>query len=356
MGLERVVDGLDAPLLVTHAGDGSGRLFVVEQPGRIRVVAAGRLIDRPLLDISRRVSAGGERGLLGLAFHPRFGVGDGRLFVNYTDTNGDTVVSSFVVTAPGADTADPGSEVVLLRIEQPFANHNGGALAFGPDGFLYVATGDGGSGGDPLDSGQRLDTLLGKILRIDVDAAEGGRAYGIPADNPFVDRPGAAPEIWAHGLRNPWRISFDRATGDLWIGDVGQGSWEEIDRLAPSAGGSNLGWNRVEGRHCYQGRACDPAAYVQPVTEYSHAEGCSVTGGHVYRGTRWPAMAGTYLFADYCTGSIWGIASVTEEWATPTSLLASGRNIASFGEDEAGEIYLADISTGGVYRVTGSAR
>jgi glucose/arabinose dehydrogenase len=356
LGLERVVEGLDSPLLVTHAGDGSGRLFVVEQAGRIRVVADGRLLEQPYLDISRRITAGGERGLLGLAFHPRFGAGDRRLFVNYTDGSGNTVVSSFLSTGPSAEAVDPGSEVVLLRIKQPYANHNGGVLAFGPDGFLYVGTGDGGSGGDPLDSGQRLDSLLGKILRIDVDGTDGRLAYAIPPDNPFAGRSDARPEIWAYGLRNPWRMSFDRRTGELWIGDVGQGSWEEIDRLGPSDGGANLGWSRMEGRHCYGGRDCDPAAYVGPITEYSHAEGCSVTGGHVYRGDRWPALAGTYLFADYCSGSVWGIASAAQEFAPPVSLLASGRNIVSFGEDEAGEIYIADISGGGIYRISGSAR
>ncbi len=350
------MDGLEAPLLVTNAGDGSGRLFVVEQPGRIRIVEDGRLVDRPFLDISRRITSGGEQGLLGLAFHPRFGAGDDRLFVNYTDGAGNTVVSSFRMGGPGAAAAEPDSEVVLLRIEQPYANHNGGALAFGSDGLLYIATGDGGSGGDPLDSGQRLDTLLGKILRIDVDRADGRLAYAIPPDNPFAGGAEARPEIWAYGLRNPWRISFDRATGDLWIGDVGQGSWEEVDRLGPATGGANLGWNRMEGRHCYDGRDCDPTAFVSPITEYSHAEGCSITGGYVYRGTQWPALAGTYLFADYCSGSIWGIASAAEEFVSPTSLLASGRNAVSFGEDEAGELYLADISGGGIYRVTGTPR
>jgi len=356
LGLERVVEGLEAPLLVANAGDGSDRLFVVEQAGRIRVVRDGRLAREPFLDISGRISAGGERGLLGLAFHPSFGRGDQRLFVNYTDRDGNTVVASYRASEPSADRADPGSEEVLLRIEQPFANHNGGALAFGTDGRLYIATGDGGSGGDPLDSGQRLDTLLGKILRIDVDRADGGLPYAIPPDNPFVGRPDARPEIWAYGLRNPWRMSFDPATDELWIGDVGQGSWEEIDRLAPAAGGANFGWNRMEGLHCYLKPDCDESSFVAPVTEYSHDEGCSVTGGHVYRGTRFPEMAGVYLFADYCSGSIWGIPSAASEAVAPTALLASGRNIVAFGEDESRELYVADISGGGVYRITATTR
>ena len=241
--LEPVVGGLEAPLAVVHAGDGSGRVFVVEQAGRIRVVRDDRLADEALLDISNRISAGGERGLLGLAFHPDF-PDDPRLFVNYTDPNGDTVISSFPV--PDGDQADASAERVLMNIAQPFANHNGGAVAFGPDGMLYIATGDGGSGGDPHGNGQRLDTHLGKILRIDVDATDAG-AYGVPADNPFVSRPGAEPEIWHYGMRNPWRISFDRETGDLWIGDVGQGAWEEVDHAPAGTGGLNYGWNLMEG-------------------------------------------------------------------------------------------------------------
>ena len=225
--LEPVVDRLVSPLAVTHAGDGSGRIFVLEQRGQIRIVRDGQLLGDPFLNIGDRLTAGGERGLLGLAFHPDF-PDDPRFFVNYTDLEGDTVVSSFAAEA-GADRADGNSEVVLLRIDQPYPNHNGGALAFGPDGYLYISTGDGGSGGDPHDNGQRMDTLLGKILRIDVDGGSGDAHYAVPPDNPFVDQSGALPEIWHLGLRNPWRMSFDRETGDLWIGDVGQGSWEEVD-------------------------------------------------------------------------------------------------------------------------------
>ncbi|HEY6058635.1 MAG TPA: PQQ-dependent sugar dehydrogenase, partial [Candidatus Limnocylindrales bacterium] len=247
--LEPVVNGLQSPIGIVNAGDGSGRLFVIEQAGRIRVVRDGALVDEPFLDIADRVASGGERGLLGLAFHPSF-PSDPRLFVDYTDRDGNTVVSSFTVSGGATERADPASERVLLHVDQPFPNHNGGDVVFGPDGFLYITLGDGGSGGDPQGNGQRKDTLLGKILRIDVNATTGSRPYAIPPDNPFADG-GGEPEIWAYGLRNPWRISFDRATGDLWIGDVGQGAWEEIDReRAGSPGGSNYGWNVMEGNHC----------------------------------------------------------------------------------------------------------
>ena len=250
----------------------------------------GQLLGDPFLNIGDRLTAGGERGLLGLAFHPDF-PDDPRFFVNYTDLEGDTVVSSFTAEA-GADRADGDSEVVLLRIDQPYPNHNGGALAFGPDGYLYISTGDGGSGGDPHDNGQRMDTLLGKILRIDVDGGSGDARYAVPPDNPFVDQSDALPEIWHLGLRNPWRMSFDRETGDLWIGDVGQGSWEEVDVARAGTGGLNFGWNRVEGFECFEGDSCDDPAYTPPVTAYSHDFGCSVTGGVVYRGTAQPLLAG----------------------------------------------------------------
>ena len=251
LSLEPVVDRLVSPLAVTHAGDGSGRIFVLEQRGQIRIVRDGQLLGDPFLNIGDRLTAGGEHGLLGLAFHPDF-PDDPRFFVNYTDLEGDTVVSSFTAEA-GADRADGDSEVVLLRIDQPYPNHNGGALAFGPDGYLYISTGDGGAGGDPHDNGQRMDTLLGKILRIDVDGGSGDARYAVPPDNPFVDQSDALPEIWHLGLRNPWRMSFDRETGDLWIGDVGQGSWEEVDVARAGTGGLNFGWNQVEGFECFEG-------------------------------------------------------------------------------------------------------
>jgi glucose/arabinose dehydrogenase len=351
--LRPVVGGLDAPLLVTAAEDGSGRLFVLEQVGRIRVVADGRLLAEPFLDLGDRVVSGGEQGLLGFAFHPLF-ERNGRFFVDYTDTSGDTVVAEYRVSDEDADRADPGSERVLLQIDQPFANHNGGHLAFGPDGYLYVATGDGGSAGDPMGNGQRLDTLLGKVLRIDVDA-RGGRAYGIPPDNPFVDREGARPEIWAFGLRNPWRFSFDRETGDLWIGDVGQGSFEEIDHVAGDEAGVNFGWNVMEGPDCFEpASGCDESGLTMPVAVYGHGEGCSVTGGFVYRGSRRPELRRAYLYADYCSGRLWGLDAERAD-ARPAVLLETGRSISSFGQDEAGELYVTDHAGGEVLLVVASA-
>lgn len=355
IGLELVVDGLAAPLFATGAGDGSGRLFVVEQGGRIRIVRDGRLVPEPFLDIRDRVRSGGEQGLLGLAFHPDFGPAEDRFYVNYTDRAGDTVVAEYRRSAD-PDRADPASERVLLRIDQPFANHNGGMLAFGPDGRLYVGTGDGGSAGDPLDAGQRLDTLLGKLLRIDPEPGSGG-PYRVPSDNPFVGRAGARGEIWAFGLRNPWRFAFDRRTGQLWIADVGQGRYEEVNRAPDGLGrGANYGWARMEGRHCYpSGEGCARPGFVLPVAEYDHSLGCSVTGGYVYRGTRFPSLVGVYLFGDYCSGRLWGVASGGPDEQEPVLLAETGRTISSFGEDDAGELYLTDLAAGSLWRITAAS-
>jgi glucose/arabinose dehydrogenase len=354
VSLESIVEGLDAPLSATHAGDGSGRIFVAEQGGTIRIVRDGKLVETPFLDIADRITSGGERGLLGLAFHPDFPT-DPRLFVNYTDTSGDTRVSSFTVDPSDPDRADPSTEVRLLFVDQPFANHNGGALAFGPDSFLYIGLGDGGSGGDPQGNGQSLATLLGKVLRIDVDSAQGDRRYGIPDDNPFVAGDGAQPEIWSYGLRNPWRISFDRLTGDLWIGDVGQGSWEEIDVARSLEGGLNFGWNVMEGAHCFGSGSCDAASLVPPISEYSHDSGCTVIGGYVYRGQAQPLLVGGYVFADYCSGRIWAIDPTSETPIEPTLVAETDATISSFGEDEAGELYATDLSSGELLRVTAGA-
>jgi glucose/arabinose dehydrogenase len=353
LALTTVASGLQAPLFVTGAGDGSGRLFVVEQAGRIRIVRGDRLLATPFLDIRDRVSAGGERGLLGLAFLPG---SDGRVFfLDYTDRAGDTVISRVRVSATDPDRADPTSETVLLRIPQPFPNHNGGMLAFGPEGDLFVGVGDGGSAGDPLDNGQRLDTLLGKLLRLQVGADGPAR---IPTDNPFVRRPGVRPEIWALGLRNPWRFSVDRATGQLWIGDVGQNAWEEIDRAPNLTGaGANYGWRRMEGAHCYPpGTTCDPTAFVPPIAEYGHDQGCAVTGGYVYRGARWPALQGVYLFGDYCSGRIWGLASDGPAPQDPVLLLQDQLAISSFGQDDAGELYVTDLAAGRIEALQGTPR
>lgn len=351
-----LASGLDAPVdVATRPGDPDA-LFVVEQVGRIRVVRDGDLADEPVLDIASQVSAGGERGLLGLAFHPD--PSDPRLFTYYTDRDGDQVVASFEM-APDGDVASGDSERILLRMDDPFGNHNGGALAFGPDGYLYISTGDGGGGGDPLDSGRRLDTLLAKILRIDIDAGE--EAYGVPADNPFVTTAEALPEIWHTGLRNPWRMRFDRVTGDLWIGDVGQGAYEEIDRAPAGVGGLDFGWNAMEGFHCYDApddSGCDDPGFTLPIAEYGHDEGCSVTGGSVYRGRAIPALTGWYLFSDYCSGRIWAVdADAADPMARqePLVLMDSERNISAIGEDAAGELILTDISTGDVLMVASPA-
>jgi glucose/arabinose dehydrogenase len=331
-----IVSGLQRP--VDLQADGSGRLFVIEKAGRIRILQNDQLLATPFLDISERVgSRGNEQGLLGLAFDPRYQQ-NGRFFVNYTDTNGNTVIARFQVSSD-PNVADPQSEVKLLGVDQPFPNHNGGVLAFGPDGYLYAGLGDGGSAGDPFGNAQNTGVLLGKILRLDVDSAE---PYAVPADNPFGN------EIWAYGLRNPWRFSFDRATGDLYIGDVGQNAWEEIDFLpAGSPGGANFGWNYREGAHDYKGGG--PPGLIDPVAEYSHPEGgCSIVGGYVYRGSM-PEWNGIYLYGDYCTGIIWGLIHTDNGWKTQL-LFDLPVTITSFGQDEKGELYLLSDS-GEVFRL-----
>jgi glucose/arabinose dehydrogenase len=344
-----VASGLRNPLDLQVAPGDRERLYVVEQGGRIRVIRNGQLQATPFLDVSGRIASGGERGLLGLAFHPQFATSR-RFFVNYTNPRGDTHVAEFRATS--ADAADPGSERVVLTETQPFANHNGGGLSFDNTGRLLVALGDGGSGGDPLGNGQKLDTFLGKILRIDVDA---GAPYAVPSDNPFRATAGAAPEIWAYGLRNPFRISVDRPTGNLYIGDVGQNRVEEIDvGLASRRGGENYGWNTLEGSQCYSpASGCNRTGLTLPVYEYSHSEGCSVTGGVVYRGCRMPDLAGTYFFGDYCTGLVRsfrlanGQATDVRDWTTSVRGLNSP---AAFGLDADGEVYVVDYD-GEVYRL-----
>ena len=340
-----VAEGLDAPIGIT--GDPSGRLLVNEQVGRVTAIEPDGSTSL-VLDISDRVGSGGERGLLGLALHPGWPQ-VARAFVHYTDLAGDTVLAEFS-SADGA-TLDAASEQILLQVDQPYANHNGGQLSFGPDGRLYMALGDGGSGGDPQGHGQDVATLLGSILRLDVDAAPG--SYVVPPDNPFSGG-GGAPEIWAYGVRNPWRFSFDRAGGDLWIGDVGQGGWEEVDRLrAGQPGGANLGWNLMEGTHCFAVEPCDPAGLVLPVAEYATGSGCAVTGGFVYRGAAIAGLTGWYLLADYCSGLVSAVRSDTPDGtvASPMPLLETGLTVSAFGEDAAGELYLADHGGGAIYRI-----
>ncbi|MGE5347365.1 MAG: PQQ-dependent sugar dehydrogenase, partial [Acidithiobacillales bacterium] len=353
IALVRRLSGLANPVHVTNAGDRSGRLFVVEQRGRIRIVKNGALLPTPFLDITDRVSCCVERGLLSVAFPPGF-TGAGVFFVDYTDINGDTAISRFFVSQTNPDVADAGSEQVMLHIAQPYANHNGGQLAFGPDGYLYIGMGDGGSGGDPQNNAQNPASLLGKILRIDVTS--GAPTYIVPPSNPFVSRPGWRPEIWALGLRNPWRFSFDRKTGDLYIGDVGQNSREEVDfQPASSAGGENYGWRIMEGTACYNAPSCDPAGLVLPVTDYTHTAGdCSVTGGFVYRGLSYSALQGIYFYADFCTGRIRGLRRTATGWETQ-ELLDAGFTISTFGEDEAGELYLVDYGGGVLYQVVAAA-
>ena len=351
---QRVVGGLDSPVdLQVPRGD-RARLFVVEQPGRIRIIRNGA-VAATFLDIVGRVGSGGERGLLGLAFHPRYAE-NGRFFVNYTDRGGDTHIAEFRA-APASDAADPASERLILFVPQPFANHNGGGMAFGNDGHLYVALGDGGSGGDPFRNGQNLATPLGKILRFDVDSGDqSGPGFQVPADNPFLSTSGAFPGVWALGLRNPWRISFDRSTGDLLIGDVGQNAVEEVDLgLASRRGGENYGWNVTEGSRCFSPPSgCSTAGQTLPVVEYSHGEGCSVTGGYVYRGCRMPGYHGTYFYGDYCSAIVRsfridnGRAVDQRDW---TSALSRGVDaLSSFGVDADGELYILD-HTGEVYKV-----
>jgi hypothetical protein len=346
-GLELVADGFDQPVQVVDPGDGSGRLFVVEQPGRIRIVDDGQVVPVPFLDISDLVGCCGERGLLSVAFHPDYAT-TGDVFVDYTDRNGDTVVARYQVSTTDPNRLDATSAESILTVDQPAANHNGGLLLFGPkDGDLYIGLGDGGGGNGQ--NGQDLSTLLGKILRIDVDGPAGGPLYAVPPDNPFVDRPGARPEIWALGVRNPWRFSFDRVTGDLWIGDVGSATYEEVNfQPATSAGGENYGWDAMEGTTCRVEGGCD--AFVPPVSGFDRDEGCVVTGGYVYRGSAMLNLEGVYLFADYCSGRVWGLLRDASDAWVRLDPVETGLRISSFGEDAAGELYAVDIE-GAVYRL-----
>ncbi len=333
-----VTTGLRNPLYLTHAGDGSGRLFVVEQPGRIRIIQDGLLLEAPFLDISTRLRAGGEQGLLGLAFYPSYRK-NGRYVVNYNRTTDEaTVLAEYQVSEiPNRSRTE---EKILMVVSQPYSNHNGGMVEFGPDGFLYIARGDGGSAGDPGNRSQNRQELLGKILRIDVDH---GVPYAIPPDNPFASG-GGRPEIFAYGLRNPWRFSFDRKTGELWAADVGQHAWEEIDHVRR---GGNYGWRIMEGNHCFLPRTgCTTDGLVPPVAEYANRQPrCSITGGYVYRGSAIPDLQGIYVFGDYCSGEIFGLID-----GSVRPLLLTGLKISSFGEDQQGELYVVGHE-GTVHRI-----
>jgi glucose/arabinose dehydrogenase len=362
--IQSVASGFASPVTVTNAGDGSGRLFIVEQFGRIRILVGGTVLPTPFLDIHELVSCCNEQGLLGLAFHPDY-ANNGFFYVYYTDVAGNIAIARYTVSAGDPNVADATSHYpILSQLHQPYTNHNGGQLVFGPDGYLYAGLGDGGAGGDPQENAQNLQIWLGKILRVDINGddfpGDPARNYAVPPNNPFVGNPNALDEIWAYGVRNPWRFSFDRETGDLLIGEVGQNDWEEIDfQPAESTGGENYGWDVLEAMHCYEDDppgSCNQflnGGSTLPVLEYSHSLGCAVTGGYRYRGQLYPQLNGLYFYADYCSGRIWG--AIRQENGTWISqeLLQTSLNITTFGEDEAGELYLGDQTGGTLYRILG---
>jgi glucose/arabinose dehydrogenase len=355
--LVKVVDVNDPVLAISPPGD-TNRLFIVTQGGRIRIVKNGNLLSTSFLNLSGRVSDGGEQGLLGLAFHPSY-ASNRRFYVNFTANDGDTVVREYRASASNPDVVASGSARTILRINQPYANHNGGMLAFGNDGYLYIGMGDGGDAGDPRNRAQDRGSLLGKLLRIDVNGTTSRKNYRVPSSNPYVGRPGRN-EIWQRGLRNPWRFSFDRSTGHLWIGDVGQRRYEEIDRAADRSSapgkGINWGWRVMEGNHCYlPSSGCNKDGKRKPLVEYAHGTNgrCSVTGGYVYRGSGVADLRGWYVYGDYCSGEVWAVRSTASRPATPVRLLGtgSGRLITSFGQDASGELYLCDSGHDAVYRI-----
>ena len=363
VALRPVASGFDHPILLTNAGDGSGRRFVVEQTGYVRTIVNGAPSGTPFVNVNSRVVCCGERGLLGLAFHPSFKT-NGKLYVNYTRSgDGATVIDEYRVTSNPNNVDEAATRRQLLVIGQPYTNHNGGMIAFGRDGYLYIGMGDGGSGGDPQDRAQNLNSLLGKMLRIDVNGTSSGKAYRIPSSNPWAGATAGLDEIWARGLRNPWRWSFDRITGDLWIADVGQGRYEEVNRSTASGGGgrgANYGWDDMEGRHCFEPMSgCQTSNRTLPLVEYAHEAGtndnCSVTGGYVYRGERYPLLRGGYFFADYCSNRMWVVSATAASPATPTLLPISTTDIVSFGQDEDGELYVVSLG-GGISQIIEQSR
>ncbi|WP_418513358.1 PQQ-dependent sugar dehydrogenase [Corallibacter sp.] len=353
--IEPYASGFTNPVSIKHAGD--NRLFIVERAGVIKIVNNdGSTNPTPFIDINTLVSnSGGERGLLGLAFHPNY-LTNGFFYVNYINNNGDTVISRFVTNPPDNNTANPSTEEILLTIAQPYSNHNGGDIAFGSDGYLYIATGDGGSGGDPENRSQNLNSLLGKLLRIDVNTASGGNNYRIPSDNPFVGTANARDEIWAYGLRNPWRFSFDRQTNDIWIADVGQNDIEEINMVPITTAGVNYGWRCYEGNSAYNTTGCpDVNTITFPVSQYSHSGSgafkCSISGGYRYRGTAQSTLSGLYFFADYCSNEIGILEYNGTTWDMSFTQQYSGNNWTAFGEDVDGEIYVAGLSSGNIFKI-----
>lgn len=343
--LTRIATGFTRPLHITHAGDGSARLFISEKGGVVKIIRNGAVLPSPFADFTAVVrSTGSEQGLLSIAFPPNFAVRR-HFYADYTATTGigDTVVAR-IPANPASDVADTAGASEVLRVPQPFENHNGGQLAFGPDGFLYIGMGDGGGEGDPLNNAQNRSVLLGKILRVDVESPV-ATTYAVPAGNPF------GSEIWSYGLRNPWRFSFDRTNGDLFIADVGGALFEEVNVQPSARGADNYGWNIMEGFHCLNSPTCNQTGLTLPVAEYGHDNGnCSITGGFVYRGTRFPSLQGIYIYGDFCSGRIWGLRNNGTGWDNRL-LLESGLSISTFGEDEEGNMYLADFGAGDIYRI-----
>ncbi len=353
--LTKVADGLSQPVFITSAHDGTDRLFIVEKTGAIRILSGGVVLPTPLIDLSSKVSGGAEQGLLGLAFHPKFKT-NRKFYVDYTNRSGNTVIREYKVSATDPNRVEPGSARRILWIKQPYANHNGGMIAFGPDGYLYIGTGDGGSGGDPGNRAQSKSTLLGKILRINVNGSTATHNYKIPRSNPYVGRKGRN-EIWQRGVRNPWRFSFDRANGNLWIGDVGQSRYEEIDRARKTSSGAgraaNWGWHVMEGFHCYQpATGCNKTGRRRPLLDYTHARNgrCAVTGGYVYRGSAVPALRGWYVFGDYCSGEIFTVPSTASAQPPKVVLQGPGGHVSSFGESASGELFVVYLG-GTIYRI-----
>ncbi len=340
LSFTRIARGLSSPVFITHSGDNNGRLFVVEQTGRIRVIRKGVLQSAPFLDLRSKISTGGERGLLGLAFHPDYSW-NRKFYVYYTDKSGTIVIAQYLRSSTNASLAVSSSAKTVLKISHPASNHNGGTLAFGPDRYLYAGIGDGGGSGDASNNAQNVGRLLGKILRINIDT---GHPYAIPPTNPYVGQTGH-DLVWSFGLRNPWKFSFDRQTGDLWIGDVGQNRFEEVNRsTAPNAGRAvNYGWRVLEGRTCFNpSSGCSTSGKTMPLAVYGHNLGCSVTGGYVYRGSTYPDLVGVYLFGDYCSGRIWGVDAAGSGNQTPVLLRDTATNLSSFGQDQAGNLYIVD--------------
>ncbi len=339
----KIASGFIEPLQITNAQDGSNRLFVVEKGGAVKIISNGSVLATPLLNISELVSNGSEQGLLGIAFPPSF-KSKRYFYVDYTNRTGvgNTVIARYPLSAD-SNVSDPKSSTTILSIKQPFTNHNGGQIAFGIDGFLYIGTGDGGGSGDPFDNAQNISSLLGKILRIDVES--GRTPYSIPSGNPF------SSEVWSYGLRNPWRFSFDRLTHELYIADVGQDSIEEVDVQPSGVPGENYGWKIMEGSTCFKSKKCSNSGLILPVTEYDHKSGdCSITGGYVYRGTQYPKLLGIYIYADFCSGKIRGLRKNGPRWESKV-LLNTPFKISSFGEDEEGNIYFCDFASGDIYKI-----